>query len=110
MGGREELEVEARCKTEGVLSLKGVSVSGFRLVRVPRVWDDPDRRKAEKDIGEDLARLARRFKDALDEWTRSVAELATWIRYSHPRTEMRPDEPWFEDEEEDEDGGQETIH
>ena len=79
-GGQEEVEVEARCKAEGVLILKGVSVSGFRLVRVPRVWDDPDRRKAEKDIGEELARLARRFKDALDQWTKSVAEVATWIR------------------------------
>ncbi|MBI4473470.1 MAG: hypothetical protein HY646_12440 [Acidobacteria bacterium] len=105
-GGREEVEVEARSNAEGVLFLKGVSVSGFRIVRVPRVWDDPDRREAEKDIDEELARLARRFKDALDEWTRSVAELARWIRYAPPPPEAKPVEPWFEDEN----GGPETIH
>jgi hypothetical protein len=110
MGGRAEVETEVRCNAEGVLSLKGVSVSGFRLVPVPRVWDDPDRRKAEKDIGEELARLARRFKDALDEWTRSVAELATWIRYSPPPQGAKRVEPWFEDEDGDEDDGPETIH
>jgi hypothetical protein len=110
MGACEEVEVESRCSAEGVLSLKGVSVSGFRLIRIPRVWDDPGRRKTEKDIGEELARLARRFRDALDEWTGSVAELARWIRYTPPPPESRSVEPWFEDEEEDEDGGPETIH
>ena len=57
-------------------------------------------------IGEELARLAQRFKDALDEWTRSVAELATWIRYSPPPPGAKRVEPWFEDE----DDGPETIH
>ena len=109
MGGREEVEVEARCK-EGVLSLKGMAVSGFWIVRVPRVWDDPDRRQAEKDIGGELARLAQRFKGALDEWTGSVAELATWMRYSPPPPEAKPVEPRLEDEDEDEDGGPETTH
>jgi len=65
MGACEEVEVESRCSAEGVLSLKEVSVSGFRLIRIPRVWDDPDRRRAEKDTGEELARLARRFRNAV---------------------------------------------
>lgn len=86
-----------------------MSVSGFRLVRVPRIWDDPERRDAEKGIGEELARLAWRFKNAFDGWTESVAELATWIRYSPPPPGAKPVEPWFENEEED-DGGPETIH
>lgn len=47
LGYLEEVEAKARCDAEGMLSLKGVSVKGFRLVRVPRVWDDPDRRNAE---------------------------------------------------------------
>lgn len=109
-GACEEMEVETRCSSEGALTLKGVSVSGFRLVRVPRVWDDPDRREAEKDIGEELVRLARRFRAALDEWVGRIAELAKWIRYTPPPPESRPVEPWFGDEEEDENGGPETIH
>ena len=31
---------------------------------------------------EDVDRLARTFKATLDEWTKSVSELASWIRYS----------------------------
>ena len=110
MGACEEIEVETRCSAEGALTLKGVSVSGSRLVRIPRVWDDPDRREAEKDISEELVRLARRFRSALDEWAGRIAELAKWIRYTPPPPEARRVEPWFEDEEKDEDGGPETIH
>ena len=111
LGGLEEVDVEARCDAGGILSLKSVSVAGFRFVRVPRVWDDPDRRNAEKGAAEELARLARRFKNAMDEWTGSVAELARWIRYAPPPPEAKPVEPWFEDrEEEPEDGGPESIH
>jgi hypothetical protein len=110
LGSREEVEVEARCDAGGMLSLNGVSVAGFRLVRVPRVWDDPDRRNAEKGAAEELARLARRFKNAMDEWTGSVVELARWIRYAPPPPEAKPVEPRFDDQEEEpEDGGPETI-
>jgi hypothetical protein len=42
-------------------------ISGFRIVRVPRVWDSPERRQAEKDPRDELGRLARSFKTALDE-------------------------------------------
>lgn len=107
-GGVNEVEVQTRCKPEGVLSLLGFSISSFRLVRIPRIWDDPQRREAEKDISGDLAGLAHRFKDAYDEWRASIADLATWIRYSPPPTNSRPVEPWFEDD--DEDGGPESIH
>jgi hypothetical protein len=112
LGALEDVEVEARCDAGGVLSLKRLSIAGFRLVRVPRVWDDPDRRNAEKGAAEELARLARRFKNAMDEWSGSVVELAKWIRYAPPPPEAKPVEPWFEDEEEEkeEDGGPETIH
>ena len=77
------------------------------------MWDDPDRRNAEKGAAEEIARLARRFKNAMDEWTESVAELARWIRYAPPPPEAKPAEPWFEDreeEEEQENGGPESIH
>ena len=104
-GGREDVAVEAR-GADGVLFLKGVSVSGFRIVRIPRVWDDPVRREAEKDIGKELTSLARRFKDVVDTWGKSVADLARWIRYSPPPPGTRPIEPGFENENED----IETIH
>ena len=110
MGSREEVKIEAKWKAEGDLSLTGISVSAFQLVRVPRVWDDPLRREAEKGNGKELARLAGRFKQALDEWINSVSELGNWIRYSPPPPEAKRLEPWFEDEEEEEEGGPETIH
>ena len=108
LGARQEMEIEARCDAEGQLSLKGLSVSGFLLVRVPRVWDDPDRRDAEKGATTELSRLAQRFKDALDEWAGSIGELNRWIRYAPPSPDSKRLEPQFE--EEDEDGGPETIH
>ena len=110
LGGHGDLEVQAHCKPDGVVSLKSVAISGFRMVRVPRVWDDPARREAERGAQVEFGRLARTFKITLDEWTQSVSELATWIRYSPPPPGAKPIEPWFEDKSEDEDdGGPETI-
>ena len=77
LGGHGDLEVEAQCGFDGVLSLTGLAISGFRMVRVPRVWDDPERREAERDAADELTRLARTFKATLDEWTKSVSQLAT---------------------------------
>lgn len=109
MGSRQDVDVEAQCTLEGVLSLKGVSLSGFRMARVPRVWDDPKRREAEKGAAEELDRLVPRFKGALDAWAESVAELATWLRYSPPPPGTTPLEDLrFEDEEDD--GGPEPTH
>jgi hypothetical protein len=75
-------------------------------VRVPRVWDDPARRVIEKDCDDELALLAARFKGAIVEWTKRVADLARWIQYSPPAPGRKPAEPWFEDEIED----SEVIH
>ena len=80
------------------------------MVRVSRVWDDPERREAEWDATDALARLARTFKATFDEWTKSVSELATWIRYAPPPSNAKPIEPRFDDQSEDDDGGPETIH
>jgi hypothetical protein len=112
LGAHEDLDVQACCLPDGVVSLKGLAISGFRIVHLPRIWDDPERRKAEKDPHADLDRLARTFKTTLDEWTKSVSELATWIRYSPPAAGAKPIEPWFEDlpEDGDNDGGPETIN
>ena len=112
LGAHEDVDVLAHCQPDGVVSLKGLAISGFRIVHLPRVWDDPERRKAEKDPQSELDRLARTFKTTLDEWTKSVSELATWIRYSPPVAGAKPHEPWFEDlrEDDDNDGGPETIN
>jgi hypothetical protein len=78
---------------------------------VPRVWDDPDRREAERNPQVELGRMARTFKATFDDWTKNVSELATWIRYSPPPPGTKPIEPWFEDpSDDDDDGGPETIH
>jgi hypothetical protein len=112
LGAHEDVDVLAHCQPDGVVSLKGLAISGFRIVHLPRVWDDPDRRKAEKDPHAELDRVARTFKATLDEWTKSVSELAAWIRYSPPVAGAKPVEPWFEDlrEDDDNDGGPETIN
>jgi hypothetical protein len=112
LGGHGDIEVQAQCKPDGVVSLKAVAIAGFGTVHVPRVWDSPERREAERDGPRDeLGRLAWRFRTALDEWTKSVSELATWIRYSPPPPGAKPVEPWFDDQsEDDDDGGPETTH
>jgi hypothetical protein len=111
LGGHGDLEVHTHCKPDGIVSLKALAISGFRMVRVPRAWDSPERRDAERDPRDELGRLARRFKTVLDEWTKSVSEFATWIRYSPPPPGAKPVEPWFDDQsEDDDDGGPETTH
>jgi hypothetical protein len=111
LGGLGELEIHTRCDAAGVLSILRISIAGFRLVRVPRVWDDPDRCRAEKGASAELARLAQRFKNAINEWAGSIAELERWIRYTPPPPEAKRVEPWFSDEDEGhEDGGPEMIH
>jgi hypothetical protein len=55
LGAHGDLQVEVRCQPDGIVSLKGVAISGFRMVRVPRAWDDPGRREAERDPHAELA-------------------------------------------------------
>lgn len=113
LGGHGGVEVRARCGPDGLVSLEALAISGFRVVRVPRVWSDPDRLAAEKDPSAELRRLARMFKTAFDEWTQNVAELATWIRYSPPPPGSTPAGPWFDEQawdDDDDGGGPETTH
>lgn len=39
LGGHRDVEVQAHCKPDGVVSLKSLAISGFLTIRVPRVWD-----------------------------------------------------------------------
>jgi len=64
--------VQAGCQPDGVVSLKGLAISRSGS-SIPRVWDDPERRRAEKDPYGELDQLARTFKTTFDEWTKSVS-------------------------------------
>jgi hypothetical protein len=110
LGGHGDLDVRAHVGADGLVSLTAVAISGFQLVRVPRIWDSPERREAESDPRDALGRLARRFKTALDEWTSRISELATWTRYSPPPPGTKPVEPWFDNQSDDDDDGPETAH
>ncbi|MEW5981108.1 MAG: hypothetical protein AB1806_01910 [Acidobacteriota bacterium] len=115
LGSHGGVELRARCGPDGLASLEALALSGFRMVRVPRVWDDPDRLAAERDPGIELRQLARMFRTAFDEWSQKVADLATWIRYSPPPPGSTPVGPWFDDQawdddDDDDDGGPETTH
>jgi hypothetical protein len=111
LGSLDEINIESKCDSAGRLSIKGLSIAGFRMVRVPRVWDDPERRNAEKGAAAELSRLAQKFTYSLDEWRASIAELARWIRYTPPPADAKQIAPPFEEHGgEDENGGPETIH
>ncbi len=111
LGALEEVNIEAKSNAAGLMSLKGISVAGFRLVRVPRVWDDPDLRNAEKSAASELSRLAQMFRYSLDEWSASIAELAKGIRYTPPPPDAERIAPPVEDQEDENNGGgSETIH
>jgi hypothetical protein len=93
-----------------MLSLSAVAIAGFRIVRVPRVWDSPKGRVTEADSHGELTRLARTFKTALAAWVESISALATWVRYSPPFPGAKPAEPWFNDQSENDDGGPDILH
>jgi hypothetical protein len=111
-GAVQEIKIESKCDPAGCFSISGISTAVFRLVRVPRIWDDPERRDAEKSPARELASLAKRFKCSMDEWRISISELARWIRYTPPAADAIQSEPRLEQEEDgaDEEGGPETIH
>ena len=84
-GGASHEPQSDTCKVARVLSIERTSVSGFRLVRASRVWDDPDRRDVEKSIDKELARLADQIKSAFDKcgpeaWPNSAPGSATPLR------------------------------
>lgn len=108
LGSLQEIKIQSKCDPAGHLSIEEISIEGFRIVRVPRMWDDPDRRDAEKSAAAELLRLARKFQYSLDEWRASMVELARRIRYTPPPMDAKQIEPPLE--EEDEEGEMETIH
>jgi hypothetical protein len=60
------------------------------MIRLPRIWDDPERRKREKSAGNQIDDLAKRLRKAFDQWMVCTAELAKRIRYIPPPSERDP--------------------
>lgn len=83
-GGRMPLEVDARTARDGSLSLSALRLRSFRMVKVPRIWDDPESREREKGIERELETLTRRFRDALGAWVDSARDLVPSLRYMPP--------------------------
>jgi len=110
-GGLEELNIESRCDSSGRLSMAGVSVAGFRIIRIPRVWDNPGRQEKEKSAADELSRVSEVYKFSLDAWRVAIAELTREIRYTPPPEGAAQAGPPAEDlEMDDETNGPETIH
>ncbi len=109
LGSLEEIHIDSKPDSTGRLSIEGLSIKGFRMVRVPRIWDDPDRREKEKGAGTELARLARKFRYSMEEWNTAIIELSRWIRYAPPPDDAKRTAPPPKRKSHD-DGGPETIH
>lgn len=110
-GGHDDLELHARCNPDGVISLSAVAISAFRIVRVPRVWDGPERRAAEGDARRELNRLGPMFRRAIEDWTQSIAALATGTGYSPPPPGVKAAGPSMDDQSQDDDeGGPKILH
>jgi len=109
LGSLEEVHIDSKLDSSGRLSIEGLSIKGFRMVRVPRIWDDPDRREREKGVETELVRLAGKFKYSLSQWKTAIVELSRWIRYTPPPDDARRTAPPPERKSHD-DGGPDTIH
>ncbi|MEJ2245791.1 MAG: hypothetical protein P8Y80_06885 [Acidobacteriota bacterium] len=88
-GFLEQIQVDSKLDSAGRLSVEGLSIAGFRMVRVPRVWDDPDRRESEKGAEAEISRFVQNFKYSLDQWSSAISELARWVRYAQPTDDKR---------------------
>lgn len=69
-----EPEIKSICSDSGQFYLAGVHLSAFRLVILPRKWDDSDRPR-EDEPDEQLQTLFKRLDKAVDLWHESLKEL-----------------------------------
>jgi hypothetical protein len=111
LGAMEEVRVDGKLDSAGRLSIEVLSIAGFRMVRVPRVWDDPDWRETEKGAEAKISRLVQNFKYSLDQWSSAISKLARWIRYTPPTDDKKQvDRSVRKQRQEDEGKGPDTIH
>ncbi|MBI9046276.1 MAG: hypothetical protein JEZ06_17410 [Anaerolineaceae bacterium] len=69
-----EPEIKAICSNSGQFYLSGVSLSAFRLITLPRNWDDSDRH-IEPDSSKQLLELFQRLSQAVALWQESLETL-----------------------------------
>jgi hypothetical protein len=110
-GFLEQIHVDSKLDSAGRLAIEGLSIAGFRMIRVPRVWDDPDRRESEKGAEAEISRLVQNFKYSLEEWNSGICELTRWIRCT-PSTDVKKQtsRPLREQRQKKGGNGSDTIH
>jgi hypothetical protein len=69
-----EPEIHATCDRRGDLRLESLSLSAFQGIELPRVWDDPER-KRDGDPHEQLTAMFGRVKVALAAWGEALDRL-----------------------------------
>jgi hypothetical protein len=110
LGALEEINIESKCDSTGHLAITGISIAGFLMARVPRAWNDSARPDVEKKAMAELNRLAQKFKQSIDVWNASIAELARWIRCAPPHPDAKRVAPFFDEQDEEIEGQPETVH
>lgn len=83
MGWRGKVEAESRCSDGGELCLSAVSLPSWQGVVPPRIRDAVDE-EPEGDIGEQLRKLAKRYRRAYDAWMECVTDLREEIGLGSP--------------------------
>ena len=63
------------CKPDGTLRLRGIEISTWQAIYLPRKWDDPDR-KPDRHPYDQLAAMCRRVETSLDAWMKALDHLA----------------------------------
>ena len=71
---RGEPSVELRCGPGGQLFLTGVELEAWRMIELPRAWDDPALPR-DPDPEPQIAALARDVSNALDVWAAALRTL-----------------------------------
>jgi hypothetical protein len=72
----EEPEIQLNCSPGGQLYLLGVSLAAAELIRLPRQWDHPQRRR-DPEPGAQIDELLRRVVHGLEAWRDALDELMT---------------------------------
>jgi hypothetical protein len=68
-------ELSVLCNPDGTLRLRGIEISTWQAIYLPRKWDDPDR-KPDRRPHDQLAAMCRRIATSLDVWMKALDHLA----------------------------------
>ena len=71
-------ELRVLCKPDGTLRLRGIEISTWQAIYLPRKWDDPDR-KPDRLPHDQLAAMCRRIATSLDVWMKALHHFAPRI-------------------------------